>query len=186
MRISAVTRTCLLALATVLTVSLAGPSPAYAALPSEATWHDDVDAAMTGSQTFLEDRARGGDGLAVNLDIDNTALASHYDSGQATARVLRFARKAHRLGVAVLFNTARAQGKVGNVARVLRREGYAVDGICGRRRGEAVVDSKQRCRRTFTAEGWTIVANVGNSPTDFTGGDYERAYRLPSYDGQLT
>ena len=26
---------------------------------------------------------------------------------------------------------------------------------------------------------------VGNTPTDFVGGNYERAYRLPSYGGRL-
>lgn len=45
--------------------------------------------------------------------------------------------------------------------------------------------SKVRCRRTFAAAGCTIVANVGNTPPDFAGKHYGRAFRLPNYDGQL-
>ena len=30
-----------------------------------------------------------------------------------------------------------------------------------------------------------IIANVGNRCTDFVGGDYERAYRLPNYGNRL-
>ena len=59
--------------------------------------------------------------------------------------------------------------------------------MCGRiSTGEALEDSKQRCRRHFVAEGYTIIANVGNRSTDFVGGDYRRAFRLPSYRDQLS
>ena len=34
-------------------------------------------------------------------------------------------------------------------------------------------------------KGFTLVANVGNNKTDFQGGGYEKAYRLPNYGGQL-
>ncbi|QIK68116.1 acid phosphatase [Nocardioides sp. HDW12B] len=173
----------------VAVVGVVGVAPAHAALPSKATWTRDVSEAMTGSHRYLERRAAAstrGTRLAINLDIDNTALASHYDSGQATVRVLRFARKARSLGIAVLFNTARAQSDTARTARNLARAGYVVDGICGRRSGEKVVESKQRCRHDFVVAGYTIVANVGNRSTDLVGGDYERAYRLPSYGDQLS
>jgi hypothetical protein len=189
MRISDSLRVALLALVTALVASLLGAAPAHAALPTEETWTSDVSAAMAGSHRYLERRVAASTGdtrLAVNLDIDNTALASHYDSGQATPRVLRFARKAHRLGIAVLFNTARSETDTARTARNLARAGYVVDGICGRRSGERVVQSKQRCRHDFVLAGYTIVANVGNRSTDFVGGDYDRAYRLPSYDDQLS
>jgi hypothetical protein len=35
------------------------------------------------------------------------------------------------------------------------------------------------------ADGYTVVANVGNRATDFEGGDYERAFSLPNYGNQL-
>jgi predicted secreted acid phosphatase len=189
MRISDSLHNALLVLVTALVASIVGVAPVHAALPSEETWTSDVSAAMAGSQRYLERQVAsrtGGTRPAVNLDIDNTALASHYDSGQATPRVLRFARKAHRLGVAVLFNTARSETDTTRTARNLDRAGYVVDDICGRRSGERVVQSKQRCRHEFVQAGYTIIANVGNRSTDFVGGDYERAYRLPSYDDQLS
>jgi hypothetical protein len=54
-----------------------------------------------------------------------------------------------------------------------------------RRVGEATVPGKERCRRQFVDKGYTLIANIGNNDTDFVGGDYERAFRLPSYDGEL-
>lgn len=185
MRISTAARPCLVALATLLSLTLLGPVPAHA-LPSEDTWHEDVAEAMAGSRRFLERRADNGGRLAINLDIDNTALATEYDTGEATRRVLRFARKAHRLDIAVFFNTARPRSDVRRSARVLRRAGYTVDDICGRKAGESRVHSKKRCRRGFRAEGFRLIANVGNNPTDFRGGGYDRAFRLPNYDGRLS
>jgi hypothetical protein len=176
----------LVVLATLVSVTLLVPVPAHARLPRERTWRTDVAQAMAGSQRFLERRAESGGRMAINLDIDNTALATEYDPGDATPRVLRFARKAHRLDMAVLFNTARHRSDVRRTARVLRRAGYTVDDICGRRSGESVVHSKKRCRRGFRADGFELVANVGNNPTDFRGGGYDRAYRLPSYGGRLS
>jgi hypothetical protein len=157
-------------------------------LPSESEWRSDVRDAMRGSRAYLARRAdRDGGRLAVNLDIDNTALATRYAKGRATPPVLRFALRAHRLDMAVLFNTARRQGD-GNLRKaktMLRRAGYPVDRICGRHRGTSIVDGKQRCRRLFRQRGYTLVANVGNRRTDFAGGGYERAFRLPSYGGRL-
>jgi hypothetical protein len=164
-------------------------SGASAPLPSEREWRADVRHAMAGGRAYLTRRAdRGGRRLAVNLDIDNTALATRYDAGEPTPPVLRFARRAERLGMRVFFNTARHRGD-GNLHRVaerLRAVGYAVDRVCGRRHGEEIVESKQRCRRQFRDRGYTLVANVGNRRTDFVGGGYERRYKLPSYGGRLS
>jgi HAD superfamily, subfamily IIIB (Acid phosphatase) len=158
-------------------------------LPAEAEWRADVREAMKGGRAYLSRRADDRDGrrLAVNLDIDNTALATHYDTGEATPPVLRFARRAHRLEMAVLFNTARRKGH-GNLREakaVLRNAGYPVTRICGRLRGDSIVEGKQRCRRKFRERGYTLVANVGNRRTDFVGRGYERAYKLPGYGGRL-
>jgi len=164
-------------------------SPAQAALPPRSQWVSDVSDAMQGSLAYAERRvARGGSRLAVNLDIDNTSLATQYDPGHAVARVLRFARYAESQDVSLLFNTGRLRGdgRMVRVAAALEREGYTVTAICGRARAsEGLSHSKQRCRARFVRHGYTIVANVGNRRTDFTGGDYERAFRLPDYDNQL-
>lgn len=175
-------------LATLASVVVAVP-PADAALPSEQQWVSDVNRAMAGSRLYVRQRAaRGGARLAVNLDIDNTALASHYAYGEPVAVVLRLAQYAESQGVALLFNTGRVQGNgaLAAVTRDLRRAGYAVDEICGRSSSsQGLADGKRRCRQHFVEEGYTIIANIGNRRTDFVGGDYERAFRLPSYGNQL-
>jgi hypothetical protein len=169
-----------------LVMTLVGP--ASAALPPESQWREDVRQAMSGSRIYVADRVDGSENLAVNLDIDNTSLATRYDEGRAVFVVRRFADFAEERGVAVLFNTGRVRGD-GRMVRLvdrLRAAGFTVNAICGRRSdAEELAHSKQRCRARFVRRGYTIVANVGNRSTDFTGGDYERAFRLPSYDDQL-
>jgi hypothetical protein len=163
--------------------------PAAVALPSKSTWLADVDQAMSGSHRYVDRRvAAGGSRLAVNFDIDNTSLASHYDHGQPVKRVLRFAKHARQHGVGLLFNTARLRGdgRLLRAKRQLERAGYRVAGICGRRAGEGLARSKQRCRKHFVSKGYTLIANVGNRDTDFVGGDYEKAFKLPNYNNQLS
>jgi hypothetical protein len=63
--------------------------------------------------------------------------------------------------------------------------GYRFAEMCGRYQGESLTSSKQRCRQRFVDEGYTIIANVGNRSTDFVGGNYERAFKLPSYSNRL-
>jgi hypothetical protein len=70
--------------------------------------------------------------------------------------------------------------------RQLERAGFRVSRICGRVRGERLAHSKVRCRKRFVDEGYTLIANVGNRDTDFAGGYYERAFRLPNYHNQLS
>ena len=168
-------------------VAPALPVPAQAgAPPSKEQWLADTRQAMDGSRSYVGRRVeRGGHRLAINLDIDNTALATYYAEGTAVPVVLRFAKYARGQGVTLLFNTGRERGHLAGVARSLRRVGYDVREICGRKPGERLTHSKQRCRRHFVAEGYTLIANVGNRPTDFAGGGYERAFRLPSYGGAL-
>ena len=173
--------------AALLPASLA--APAQAATPSKAQWLSDVNAAMQGSKTFVKNRVGdGGRKLAVNLDIDNTSLATYYDSGKAVARVLDFTQYARSRGVVLLFNTGRLKGngRLLRAKRQLNAAGYPVTRICGRSSShESLAHSKQRCRQSFVDAGYTVIANVGNRATDFTGGNYERAFRLPNYHNQL-
>ncbi|MEO5709432.1 MAG: HAD family acid phosphatase [Nocardioidaceae bacterium] len=175
-----------------LVVALIGSSvsvPAHAQsepLPGKDQWLSDTRVAMYGSRAYVGDRVdQGGRRLAVNFDIDNTSLATYYAKGTAVPVVLRFAKYARSQGVTLLFNTGRLRGQTAGVARSLRRVGYDVKEICGRSSGESLAHSKQRCRAHFRAEGYMLIANVGNRDTDFAGSGYGRAFRLPSYANQL-
>jgi hypothetical protein len=174
--------------ALVLPAWSAGPASA-ASLPSKKQWLADVSASLKGSSPYVDRRvAAGGSKLAVNFDIDNTALASHYAYGKAVPSTLRFANHARGKGVTLLFNTGRVKGdgRLLKAKQQLTRAGYHVAEICGRTSSrETLTHSKQRCRQHFVNEGYTIIANVGNRRTDFVGGSYERAYRLPNYANKL-
>lgn len=178
-----------LALALLLSVGL-GPAPASAdpGHPSRAEWLQDVRQEMKGSGDYLRERTASGDArLAINFDIDNSTIATHFDGRGAGAipRILRFARLAQKLGVKVFFNTARPHALRQRTIEQLTGAGYVVNRLCMRRDGEDVPASKQRCRAKFAAQGFTLIANVGNNRTDFVGGGYEKAYRLPNYTGAL-
>ena len=190
-RIGATLAGLLLADTTIPAATAQAPAPAAQDLPSHAQWKQDVRKATAGSVRYVRKRIehrKPGKRLALNLDIDNTALASHYDNGKATRSVLRTARVAARGDVAILFNTARPRSKASAAVRQLRRAGYRVDAICTRKPGahQTVGEGKRACRRKFVRQGYTIIANIGNRRTDFTGGNYDRAYRLPNYGGRLT
>jgi predicted secreted acid phosphatase len=173
------------ALSVLVLSALVAPSQG-AGTPSRATWLADTRQAMYGSRAWINERVASGEkGLAVNLDIDNTSLATYYARGTAVPVTLRFAKYAQSRHVVVLFNTGRNQKGLARAVRDLRKAGYPVDGICGRRTGEALTHSKQRCRQQYVDRGFTIIANVGNRRTDFVGTNYERAFRLPNYGNRL-
>jgi hypothetical protein len=175
-----------------LALSLALLAPAHATagkLPSEKQWRQDVARVMKGSHAFIDRRTAGTHTrLAINMDIDNSALATHYRRGTATPAVHSFAVYAHRHGVALLFNTARSGAPLRRARAELTKAGYPVTRVCGRKsRSEPSAHGKQRCRARFRAAGYTIIANVGNRATDFSGPrNYGKAYRLPNYGNQLS
>jgi predicted secreted acid phosphatase len=170
-----------------LLVGAAAPAAARP-LPGKRHWEHDVAVRMEGSRTYLRHAvATEGPAYAINLDIDNTSLATHYQPGARVRPVYRLARWAANHGVAVLFNTGRYGAKIQAGEKLLEKAGYTVTEICGRSRSsESLKHGKVHCRRHFVDEGYTIVANVGNNPTDFSGPkDYGRAFRLPNYGGRL-
>ena len=99
--------------------------------------------------------------------------------------MLRFSNLFKRKGSAMLFNTGRSADQRERTLQELKDAGYPVAKLCLRKAGEALAHGKQRCRDKFIDKGYTLIANVGNRDTDFVGGGYERAYRLPNYGGQL-
>jgi predicted secreted acid phosphatase len=125
--------------------------------------------------------ASPGETLAINFDIDNTVIATYYDGGGPIPLMTRFSRLLARQGVAMVFNTGRSANQRDRTIKQLTRAGFPVAGLCLRNQGETLPAGKQRCRDSFIAEGYTLIANIGNNDTDFVGDGYERAYRLPNY-----
>ena len=168
-----------------LLVVTAAPAGAKSSLPSKTQWLADVHTAMAGGDSYLDSRvAQGGTKLAIVTDVDNTALETHYNEGKATPDVLDFANHGKALKVVLLVDTHRTDAS--GATKDMTKAGYAVTETCAAKKGEDTATGKQRCRQQFVNEGYTIIANVGNNPTDFTGANYEKAFQLPNYNGQLS
>lgn len=170
---------------------LAGAPPAHSGdVPTREEWIKDVNKVMRKSGAYLNERAvaaEPGEKLAINFDIDNSSIASYYDGDDAGAipRIKKFADVARSLGIALMFNTGRINTQYERTINQLTDAGYDVRLLCMRKKGETIPHGKQRCRTKFIKKGYTLIANVGNNPTDFTGTGYERKYRLPNYGGEL-
>ena len=180
-----------------LVLGAVAPAPGVAAkdVPPREQWLADVREAMAGSRAYVRERVAEAQAaedageepprLAINFDIDNTVLATYYDGGGRIPFMYRFAKFADEQGVALLFNTGRARPMRAYTLNQLRKAGYPVAALCLRFKGERLPVGKQRCRQRFVDRGFTIIANIGNKDTDFEGGNYDRAFRLPNYGGEL-
>jgi predicted secreted acid phosphatase len=156
------------------------------------------------ARAWIETRARAGGGrLAIVLDIDETVLSnlSHmreWDFGyhpptwdrwveaadgtpiEPMREVYRAARAA---GVAVFFLTGRKTTDGPGTIENLRATGmgdYA--GLHLKPNGYPGTTQafKTETRRALEAEGWTIIANVGDQQSDLDGGHAERTFKLPN------
>ncbi|MEW1654123.1 HAD family acid phosphatase [Streptomyces sp. NPDC093707] len=202
---------CALVLGPAVVMMVALPLTARAAsrsdsLPSESKWLSDVAPVAASLQDYLEHRlsdggsdgidrkggvagrGAGGERPAVVLDIDNTSLATHYDRGAPVEAILKATEYAHEHGAAVLFASYRDADDRDATTQELTSAGYTVDGLCLKPEGDSPgkAQVKLGCRKQYEAEGYTLVANVGNRSTDFEGGHYEKGFKLPDYDGQLS
>ncbi|WP_329412378.1 hydrolase [Streptomyces sp. NBC_00704] len=177
------------ATATVATASAAAAKVDY------ATWQQDCQAVMNQALPALKQRiaaAKPGEKQAIVFDIDNTTLESdfgfHYPA-PANKPVLDVARYAQEHGVALFFVTARPGIISGVTDYNLKTVGYDVSGLYVRGFLDLFKDVaayKTAQRVTIESKGYTIIANVGNSATDLSGGHAETTYKLPDYDGQLS
>ena len=193
------------AVATAALVALAGPAEAAtptgstatatAADVDYATWQRDVQAVMDTAMPYLRERIatpKPGEKQAVVLDIDNTALETDFGFSYpqpANRPVLEAARYAQDHGVAVFFVTARPGILAPVTGYNLGQAGYEVAGLYVRGFLDLfkdVADYKTAQRVDIESKGYTIVANIGNSATDLSGGHAEKTYKLPDYDGQLS
>ncbi|MFF8910080.1 HAD family acid phosphatase [Streptomyces olivaceoviridis] len=186
----------------VLAAPAATAAPAEAATTSTsstkvdyATWQKDCQAVMDQALPYLKDRiaaARPGEKQAIVLDIDNTTLETDFGFSYpqpANRPVLDAARYAQEHGVSLFFVTARPGVLYWPTEYNLAHDGYDVSGL--RVRGLAdlfkdVAAYKTAQRADIENDGYTIIANIGNSATDLSGGHAEKTFKLPDYDGQLS
>ncbi|MEV7080081.1 HAD family acid phosphatase [Streptomyces sp. NPDC093516] len=159
------------------------------------TWQKDCQAVMDQALPYLKQRIaapKPGEKQAVVLDIDNTALETDFGFSYpqpANKPVLEAARYAQERGVAVFFVTARPGIIYSFTEYNLKQTGYRVSGLYVRGFIDLfknVADYKTAQRADIEKKGYTIIANIGNSATDLSGGHAERTFKLPDYDGQLS
>ncbi|MGW5215362.1 HAD family acid phosphatase [Streptomyces sp. NPDC004051] len=159
------------------------------------TWQRDCRAVMEQALPQLKQRIaapRPGEKQAIVLDIDNTALETDFGFSfpqPANQPVLEVAEYAQERGVAVFFVTARPGIIHAPTAFNLDHAGYESAGLYVRGFFDLfrnVAEYKTAQRVAIESKGYTIIANIGNSATDLSGGHAERTYKLPDYDGQLS
>jgi predicted secreted acid phosphatase len=102
----------------------------------------------------------------------------------AIAPTLGIYKAARRHGVSVFFITGRDEGERVATERNLRRAGYrGWAGVIMRPAGSrtaSAADYKAPARARIEAMGFTIIANVGDQPSDLSGGHAEAAFLLPN------
>ena len=207
--VTAVSATALVALAAPAeaTPAATAPTAATAALPATApalalaadvdhdTWQRDCRAVMDQALPYVQQRiaaARPGEKQAIVLDIDNTALETDFGFSfpqPANEPVLEVARYAEERGVDLFFVTARPGIIYAPTEWNLDRAGYESSGLYVRGFIDLfrnVAEYKTAQRIDIERKGYTIIANIGNSATDLSGGHAERTFKLPDYDGRLS
>ncbi|MFC0436663.1 HAD family acid phosphatase [Kutzneria buriramensis] len=175
----------------VLGAGTAEAAPAAAAAPSESVWIADVTTVTDQATAYLQQRLANPGRNAIVLDIDNTSLETYYHpqwTTPATPPVLELAKLAKADGAAVFFVTDRTELIRSVTADNLTDVGYPVDGLSMRPlfNFDPAQVNKTKARAAIEAQGYTIVANIGNNTTDLDGGHAERTFKLPDYNGALS
>ncbi|MFD9517757.1 HAD family acid phosphatase [Streptomyces sp. NPDC059979] len=162
-----------------------------------ATWQREVAAVIDAARPAIEQRIAAsppGEKPALVLDIDNTSLETDFHwfwtfPTPAIAKVRALTQYAHARGVAVFFVTARPGIIHSLTEHNLKAVGYPITGLYVRDLPDLfdeVSAYKTGKRAEIEARGYTIIANIGNSPTDLVGGHAERTVKLPDYNGKLS
>ncbi|QLJ05647.1 hydrolase [Streptomyces sp. NEAU-sy36] len=202
--VTAVSVAALAAVAAPARAADAGPAPAATAAATAsattgkvdyATWQQDCRTVMDQALPYIKERiaeAGPGEKQAIVLDIDNTALATDlgFQVPQAANKpVLDVAEYAQEHGVSLFFVTARPGIIEAPTKWNLEYDGYQVSGLYVRGLVDLfknVADYKTAQRAGIESKGYDIIANIGNSATDLSGGHADRTFKLPDYDGQLS
>ncbi|MFG2937878.1 HAD family acid phosphatase [Streptomyces sp. NPDC048282] len=182
--------------------ALAGmAAPAQAATESSsdtvdyATWQQDCQSVMDQALPYLKSRiaaAKPGEKQAIVFDIDNTTLETDFGFSwpqPANKPVLNVAKYAQEHGVSLFFVTARPGIIYLPTEYNLEHDGYQVSGLYVRGLLDLFKDVaayKTAQRVDIENKGYDIIANIGNSATDLSGGHADKTFKLPDYDGQLS
>ena len=170
-------------------------STTAAATVDYATWQADCQTVMNQALPYLKQRiaaTKPGEKQAIVFDIDNTTLETDFGFSwpqPANKPVLAVAEYAQEHGVSLFFVTARPGIIYLPTEYNLEHDGYDVDGLYVRGLFDLfkdVADYKTAQRTAIESKGYTIIANIGNSATDLSGGHAEKTFKLPDYDGQLS
>ncbi|MFF0161950.1 HAD family acid phosphatase [Streptomyces sp. NPDC005263] len=184
--------------ATTATSTSPAPRAASAAAAEDvdyATWQKDCQGVMDQALPYLKQRiaaTKPGEKQAIVFDVDNTTLETDFGFSYpqpANKPVLNVADYAQKHGVSLFFVTARPGIISGVTDYNLKNVGYQVSGLYVRGFSDLFKDVaayKTAQRVTIESKGYTIIANIGNSATDLSGGHAEKTYKLPDYDGQLS
>jgi len=187
--VTAVSASALLALATPANAATSTGDVDY------TTWQKDCQTVMDQALPYLKQRiaaAEPGEKQAIVFDIDNTTLETDYGFSYpqpANRPVLNVARYAQEHGVSLFFVTARPGIIYLPTEYNLEYDGYKVTGLYVRGLLDLFKDVaayKTAQRVDIENKGYDIIANIGNSTTDLSGGHADRTFKLPDYDGQLS
>jgi predicted secreted acid phosphatase len=191
-----VRRIAVTAVSTAALVSLAAPADAATTEDVDyTTWQQDCQTVMDQALPYLKQRiaaTKPGEKQAIVFDIDNTTLETDFGFSYpqpANQPVLDVAEYAQDHGVALFFVTARPGIIYSATDYNLEHVGYDVSGLYVRNFLDLFKDVaayKTAQRVDIENKGYTIIANIGNSATDLSGGHAEKTYKLPDYDGQLS
>ncbi|MFG2195984.1 HAD family acid phosphatase [Streptomyces sp. NPDC048639] len=162
--------------------------------PSYDTWRRDLLPVVGEARSYIEQRTSvpSQQKLAIVLDIDNTSLETHYNPSHpvpAVPEMRELTAFAKSRGVDVMFVTHRPAEADALTLQNLRHEGFPVDGLYSPHVWELGIpkgELKAGKREEIENLGYTIIANIGNTPTDFQGGHAERQFKLPDYEGRLS
>ncbi|GAA2519468.1 HAD family acid phosphatase [Streptomyces longisporus] len=187
--VTAVSASALVALATPADAATSASGVDY------ATWQKDCQTVMDQALPYLKERiaaAEPGEKQAIVLDIDNTALETDFGFSfpqPANKPVLNVAQYAQEHGVSLFFVTARPGIIEEPTEWNLEHDGYDVSGLYVRGFFDLFKDVaayKTAQRVDIENKGYDIIANIGNSATDLSGGHADKTFKLPDYNGQLS
>lgn len=190
-------RTAVITVSASALVGLAAPANAATSTASVdyATWQKDCQGVMDQALPYIKERiaaAGAGEKQAIVFDIDNTTLETDFGFSwpqPANKPVLNVAQYAQQHGVSLFFVTARPGIIYLPTEYNLEHDGYQVSGLYVRGLIDLFKDVaayKTAQRVDIENKGYDIIANIGNSATDLSGGHADKTFKLPDYDGQLS